>query len=212
MKSKPILAFFGAFNPPTVAHIVLAKLAMEKTGRGGVLFVPSQQRYIAFEQQKSFSFSDEERLHMLQLIAKENPWMRVTDWELRQERQPRTYETLCYLREEGYRPSLLLGSDKLPELECGWLHVPDIAREFGMVCLCRSGDDAVRLIRSDVYLSTLEEYIEVVQTPEDFQQVSSTAVRTLLQKMDQADAAAAEEALAGLVPLPLLNYLLKKAS
>ena len=40
------LAFFGAFNPPTAAHLDLAHFAMERTGARRVLFVPSGQRYI----------------------------------------------------------------------------------------------------------------------------------------------------------------------
>lgn len=34
------LAFFGAFNPPTVAHLELARFALEQTGRERAIFVP----------------------------------------------------------------------------------------------------------------------------------------------------------------------------
>ena len=43
---KRVLAFFGAFNPPTVAHVESARFAMERTGREGVVFVPSKSVYI----------------------------------------------------------------------------------------------------------------------------------------------------------------------
>ena len=43
---KKALAFFGAFNPPTLAHLDLARYAMEKTGRDTVVFVPSRSVYI----------------------------------------------------------------------------------------------------------------------------------------------------------------------
>ena len=33
----------------------------------------------------------------------------LTDLELLEATQPRTYDTLCRLREEGYEPALLLG-------------------------------------------------------------------------------------------------------
>ena len=39
---KRVLAFFGAFNPPTTAHLELADFARKATGREGVIFVPSQ--------------------------------------------------------------------------------------------------------------------------------------------------------------------------
>ena len=138
---KRVLAFFGDFNPPTVAHLDVARVAMEKTGREGVVYVPSKSVYIHDEQGKDFAYSDRQRLEMLHRAAANRPWMEVTDWEIRAEIQPRTYETLCHLRNEGYALSLLVGSDKLPELEHGWRHVAEIAREFGFVCASRGADE-----------------------------------------------------------------------
>ena len=180
MASKKILAFFGAFNPPTVAHLDLAKLALDRAGFEGVMFVPSKSAYIRGEQHKDYAYSDSERLEMLHAAAKLRPWMLVSDIELRSERQPRTYDTLCRLRELGYAPSLLLGSDKLPELEKGWLHVNEIAKEFGIVCLCRGDDEGERMIREDAFLLTLSPYIRVLKTPVNMHNVSSTAVRRQL--------------------------------
>ena len=171
------LAFFGAFNPPTKAHIMLAELARVKTGRDKVIFVPSKMLYIRDEQGKNLAYPDEQRLRMLRSIAKSRPWMEVYDGEIRQIKQPRTYETLCALREEGKVCSLLLGSDKLPELEHGWMYVRQIAEEFGIVCLKRNGDDIVRLISEDEYLSSLAPYITLIDSPDEMQFVSSSAVR-----------------------------------
>ncbi len=180
---SPDLAFFGAFNPPTVAHLDLAYFALRATGAGKVIFVPSRSVYIRRDQGKDFAYSDEDRLKMLRAAASSRPWMEVTDWELRQDHQPRTYETLCHLRQEGRTASLLLGSDKLPELEHGWLHVPDIAREFGIVCLKRGTDVCEEMIRSDPWLQKLAPYIRVLATPEETREVSSTAVRQRVREI-----------------------------
>ena len=171
------LAFFGAFNPPTVAHLNLAELALQKTGRARAVFVPSQSVYIREDQGKDFAYSDGRRLAMLRAAAESRPWMAVSDWEIRQPRQPRTYETLCHLREEGWQAALLLGSDKLPELEHGWRYVPEIAREFGIVCLARGGDDVEAMLKGSPFLWSLRAYIRVLETPGDMKHVSSTAVR-----------------------------------
>ena len=199
---RRVLAFFGAFNPPTVAHIDLARVAMDATGREGVLFVPSKSAYIRFEQGKDFAYGDAERLEMLRAAARDNPWMAVTDLELRAETQPRTYETLCRLREMGYDPALLLGSDKLPELETIWRHVEDIAREFGFVCLTRGGDACAEMIAGDAYLSRLSPYIEIVETPEALRNVSSTAVR-----QHMAQIRALQEEIERMVPQAVLPLL-----
>ncbi len=200
---KRVLAFFGAFNPPTIAHIEAARLAMEATGREGVVYVPSKAVYIRDEQEKDFAFSDWQRFEMLRRAAESRPWMVVTDWELRQEAQPRTYETLCHLRDEGYALALLIGSDKLPELEHGWKHVGDIAREFGFVCNGRGTDECEAMIREDPYLSTLSDYIQVVGASDRLRGVSSTGVRRRLSRIR-----ALKREVQALVPnevLPLLD-------
>lgn len=180
---KRVLAFLGAFNPPTVAHIELARFVMDETGFDGVVFVPSKSAYIREAQGKDFAYSDRQRLEMLRSAAKSRPWMSVSDWEVRAETQPRTYHTLCYLRDQGFAPTLLLGSDKLPELEHGWRHVEDIAGEFGFVCMTRGSDECARMIREDAYLKTLAPYIRVVETPEALRGVSSTEVRRRLSEI-----------------------------
>ena len=114
---KKALAFFGAFNPPTTAHLELARYALEQTGRETVVFVPSRSAYIREEQGKDYAYSDRARLAMLRAAREKRPWMAVTDYELTLDHQPRSYETLCRLKEEGYDAALLMGSDKLTELK-----------------------------------------------------------------------------------------------
>ena len=189
------LAFFGAFNPPTAAHLGLAEFALRQTGREQAVFVPSKSVYIRDEQGKDFAYSDAQRLRMLEKAAQTRPWMKVFDWEMRQPRQPRSYETLCHLREEGIQASLLFGSDKLPELERGWLHVREIAEEFGFVVLCRGADECQQMIEEDPYLNALSPHITVLDTPEETRNVSSTRVRMLVRELGE------------LVPGEILPYL-----
>ncbi len=174
------LAFFGAFNPPTLAHLTLAEYALMETGRQKVVFVPSKSAYIRGEQGKSFAFSDEERLSLLRLALSSRPWMEVWDGEIYAPAQPRTYHTLCRLRDAGIQASLLMGSDKLRELSTVWRHVEDICREFGIVCMERQGDDCKTIIGTDPYLSALSPCIRVIHTPKDTQYISSTQVRERL--------------------------------
>ncbi len=190
-----ILAFFGAFNPPTAAHLELARFALEKTGAEQVVFVPSRSAYIREEQGKDFAYTDEERLAMLRKAAETRPWMAVCDWETRQERQPKTYETLCHLRDAGCPARLMIGSDKLPELGRKWLYVREIVREFGIVCLARGGDACGQLIAGNPRLHALADGIEILETPEETRGVSSTEVRRLIR-----EARRIEKELEGLVP------------
>ena len=198
----PALAFFGAFNPPTAAHLELARFALEAAGREKAVFVPSRSDYIRNAQGKDFAYDGGQRLAMLRAAAETRPWMDVTDWELRQEDQPRTYRTLCHLREDGYDAALLMGSDKLPELEHGWLYVEEIAREFGIVCLTRGSDECGRMIRENPYLRSLAPYIRILETPEETRNVSSTQVRRLVREIREK-----QEALERIMPPEILPLL-----
>lgn len=200
---KKALAFFGAFNPPTLAHLNLAEYALGKTGRETVVFVPSRAVYIREEQGKDFAYPDQQRLAMLQAAAATRPWMTVTNWEMARTYQPRTYETLCHLKEEeGLEAALLMGSDKLAELEHGWLYVREIAEQFGIVCLTRGGDDCGQIIRESGFLRSLAPHILTLQTPEKMKQISSTHVRAII-----AGKLYAEKELAELVPTEILPLL-----
>ena len=199
---KKTLAFFGAFNPPTLAHLNLARFALERTGAEQVLFVPSKSVYIRDGQGKDFAYSDARRLEMLRAAARTRPWMAVTDWEIRQERQPRTYETLCSLRKAGTETALLLGSDKLAELEHGWLHVREIAEEFGIVCLARGGDDCERMIRESAFLQEIAPGVRVLETPAETRDISSTRVRALVRGLPET-----EKDIAEMVPAEIMAML-----
>ncbi len=196
------LAFFGAFNPPTLAHVELARRAMILSGRECVLFVPSKAAYITVNQGKDYAFTDEERLEMLCSVAKNRPWMRVCDWELKQLRQPRTYETLCYLRSAGTEASLLIGSDKLREMDEKWRYVEEMAREFGIVCMERGSDDGRQIVENSPRLKPLESHIEIVPGDESFKAISSTLVR---RKLNELRALRSE--LQGLVPEEIVDMI-----
>ncbi len=191
------LVFGGAFNPPTRAHIDLAEAALQQCGCDRVIFVPTKMRYIEEDQKKNFAFTDAERLAMLKSIAKNRSWMEVCDYELTAPQQPRTYETLCHLKEQGYECTLLFGSDKLPELEHGWKYVGEICRTFGIAVMERSGDDCRAVIDNDPYLSSLRPYIRIVTTPESYHGISSSTVRQLyssvLKNLEEIRALVPEE-------------------
>lgn len=196
---KNVLAFCGAFNPPTRAHIGLADFAFRAAGRDGVIFVPSRTDYIRNDQQKDGVFSGGIRLAMLRKLAETRPWMKVTDRELREPAQPRTYVTLCSLRADGYAPSLLLGSDKLPELS-GWKYMPELILEFGIVCLARGGDSCRAIIEADPFLKHLEDHFTLLDTPDDWKDISSSKVREALKNGQQ-------EELRRMVPDEILGML-----
>ena len=199
---KKILTFCGAFNPPTLAHIHLAKKAMDETGREGVVFVPSKMSYISEEQKKNYAYTDEQRLQMLQTISLHQSWMEVSDWEIRKEQQPRTYETLCCLRDQGMDPALLCGFDKLAEMEYAWKCVDRILTEFGIVCLERNGQDVEKFLRETPFFHPYLDRVRVVKTESVYQEISSSQAREILLQIRQL-----REALRSMVPEEIVELL-----
>ena len=176
------LLFGGAFNPPTKAHIDCARIAMQQSGYDHVVFVPSKEIYIRYDQKKDYVYSDEKRLAMLECIAEQEAWMCVSDYEITSDHQPRTYETLCALKPQGFDCALLFGSDKLQEFSSAWRYPEQIAQEFGIVCMSRNGLDTEKIIENDPLLVLLQQYITIVEIPDIYQNVSSSEVRKMLKE------------------------------
>lgn len=181
------LFFGGAFNPPTKAHIDLPDLARRQLGYDAVIYMPTKSVYIRDDQGKDFAFTEEERFSMLSRIAQDHPWMKVSSYEIHSSKQPRTYDSLCHLKKDYDRIQLLFGSDKLKELETGWLHVEEICHEFGVVCMARNHDDPEGIIARSPYLQSLRDCITIIHTPDEYQSVSSTMVRKMLRQRQEAE-------------------------
>lgn len=184
---QKVLAFFGAFNPPTKAHVDLAKLAMDQAHASAVIFIPSKASYITDAQQKSFAFSDAQRLDMLYSVYENNrDWMLFTDHEIKSNTQPRTYDTLCWLRDRnGFSPILLVGSDQLFAMQSGWKHVPEIAKEFGIICLSRYESQMSELLDSNAFYRAIAPYVQVVEAPEAYHWMSSTEARSEMRDIQR---------------------------
>jgi len=200
------LAFFGAFNPPTCAHLRLAEAAMRAAGALGVVFVPSKAAYITETQKKDFAYGDARRIRMLEAAAAARPWMRVSPVDILSPRQPYTYDSLCRLRQEGLIPSLLVGSDQLKAMEGSWRRPREIAAEFGIVCVLRGGDSRDGLLFSSAFLRGMERGLLFVDMPADVRHVSSSEIRRQLTR------GRTEEARRGVPPevYPLLFPLHEK--
>lgn len=183
-----VLVYGGAFNPPTIAHIESAAYALGKSGYDKVIFVPTKMTYIQKDQHKDYAFTDAERLAMLRKIADTHTWMQVSDYEINSEKQPRTLVTLKHLSESFDHCSLLFGSDKLKELETGWMRADLIAQEYGIWCMSRNGDQCEDIIHNDPYLSKLQKYIHIIHLPEKYQDISSSKVRKLLHEKNYEEA------------------------
>lgn len=194
MKRK-IIAFCGAFNPPTVAHLHAAQIAMSAVHADQLYWIPSKSRYISDVQKKDMAFTDEERYMQLQNMIHDEMGvpragcanMDVSRHELDSEKQPKTYQTLLEIQKEHPDAEifLLLGSDKLPELENGWAYIEDLLKKFKVIVLPRFHENAEQLISQNAFLNEHKNSFVTMKSGVKEQDLSSTKVRQTLRKMEQ---------------------------
>ena len=149
MKKKIIAVFGGSFNPPTIAHVELAKQILQITENiEKVIFVPVSTKY-----NKSGLAPDEERFNMLKTICDTQNGLEVSSIELDSSRQLYTIETLEKMQEQNpnYDIYFVLGTDNLKELET-WHTASKLLENFKIVVLERDNDNMEKIIEKNAFL------------------------------------------------------------
>lgn len=191
--SKKILVFCGAFNPPTVAHLHAAQLSLEAAQADALVWVPSKTDYVSGVQKKSILLDDALKLKALSsmLFCENGSWrpgcenQYVSRFKLDSPVQPKTIETLRHFQKKypNCRFILVMGSDKLPELENGWAEVDELLCSFGVITLQRGNDDVQSLILKNPFLSRYSDRICVISPGISEQILSATQVRKNIEEI-----------------------------
>lgn len=207
---KNKIAFYGAFNPPTWAHVHIAQAVQRQLSNTGnvveIVFVPSRADYILKEQHKNLAFESYDRAVMLMRLCGVMKNMRVSIVDIAADHQPRTYESLCMLRNRGENCSLLIGADQLLTFETGWKNPDKILEEFGLVCVSRGDVNAHEIIEKSPLLQAHIDNIAVVDVPEKIKDISSTKIREILMRKTIDEKAMKE--LETLMPPMLIGYVM----
>jgi nicotinate-nucleotide adenylyltransferase len=179
-----IALFGGSFNPPHVAHQLVALYVLETQPIDELWFVPTYAHPFG-KQLASF----EHRLAMCELAAAPlGPRARGSSAEAELAARPgfvtsRTIALVDYLAGQGYELRLVIGSDILGDA-AKWYRWNDIVARAPLIVVGRAGHDLPP---------------GSVATPITMPQISATQVRDLLAR-------GASE-VAGLVPREVLRYI-----
>lgn len=129
--------FGGSFNPPHVAHLIVAEIARDQFGLNEVWWIPN-----ATPPHKSNEnlASVEHRLAMTRRVVESNPTFRVCDIEVEREGVSYTVETLRALQEQSPDTSfaLIIGSDSLDHF-AEWHRPDEIAERVPLIVYKRPG-------------------------------------------------------------------------
>ena len=109
-----VAIFGGSFEPPHIGHEEIAKVAIESLGIDKLFVIPTFLNPF----KKTININSEIKLFWLQKVFKKYKKVEVLDYEIKQQKQVSTIQTVEYIIQK-YSPShiyLIIGADNLSSL------------------------------------------------------------------------------------------------
>ena len=136
--------FGGAFNPPTCAHLELAKKAKDEFGLDKLFFVPVGNLY-----QKNELADEKVRFEMLQILCKNSEGIEVSDLEMNLNRNLTAIEVFELIedkyKEEAQEIYFILGADNFSKIG-NWREADKLIKNYKYIILEREEIDLNKII------------------------------------------------------------------
>lgn len=130
-----IFFFGGSFDPPHKAHKLIYKYCLDLCDK--FIFIPANQSPI---KNKPSSIGSD-RFKMLELLidSKDSKKVSINDFELKNNRQSFTIDTISYLKNKfsGHSLYMVIGYDQYKNIE-KWKNYQKIISEVKIVCFMRN--------------------------------------------------------------------------
>lgn len=167
MDVKKIGLLGGTFNPPHLAHLIMANEVADKLGLDEVRFMPNA---VPPHKVKDGDATAAERLEMTRLAIADNPRFTLEPFEIERGGVSYTYETMMLLtaREPDVQFYFIIGGDSIDDLHT-WYHIDELVQLVHFVGVARPG-----------HLGTTTYPVELVEAP--LIDLSSTLIRKRLQQ------------------------------
>ena len=177
---KKIVVMGGSFNPPTLAHYMLMKYAIDAINAECGYFVPVSDAYLRRKMRHSHPpivLSSELRIKMLQAMCYEDNKMKVCDKEIGT-KEARTLPTLKSFKQEFPECELyfVMGDDKLELLS----HLTEKGKFFetsNVILYSRNQEGIEESLKNHRVLSEHIRNIVVLPQPEGVAGISSSLIR-----------------------------------
>ena len=169
------LGFFGgSFNPPTYAHINIAKMSIEKFNLDAVYFVPVGNLY-----NKPSLIDENNRYKMLELICDDK--IKVESIELGRKEPLNTLQAF-ELIEQKYKNTenyYIMGADNFEKLPT-WKNAKELIENYKYIIFERNGSNSKSLIDTQELLKQNRDNFNFLNV-EQYSNVSSGIIRNLIQ-------------------------------
>ncbi len=182
MEDKKIALYGGTFDPIHPGHVEVSEVAGEKLNVGRVVLIPAKKSPL---KPNSPMASDEDRLNMIKIAIARREKLEVSDYELKQEKQKYTIQTVRHFRKVfggSTRLFWLIGADSVRELT-RWYKIEELIDECELCTMYRGG------VKRPNYEGFVDEWgrgrVEkmernIIETPEI--DISSTEIREKISK------------------------------
>ena len=135
---KKIAIFGGTFDPIHIAHIALAKTALNELGLDKLIFMPNSVSPFKLDANIT---SSEHRCNMIELAIASDERLEMTRYEIEKQGISYTYETLNELTAiYDARLYFVLGFDSVVAVD-SWYRGENILEEFPLITAVRPGVD-----------------------------------------------------------------------
>ena len=193
---KKIAIFGGTFDPIHIAHITLAKTALNELGLDKLVFMPNSVSPFKLDAKIS---SAEHRCNMIELVIASDERLDMTRYEIEKKGISYTYDTLSELS-AIYDAHLyfVLGYDSVVAVD-SWYRGTDILSEFALITAVRPGIvDTWGTQKIAEYREVYDAAIHILHMPPI--DCSSSQIRALCKK---------SESITGLVDANVEEYIIK---
>lgn len=177
---KNVVIFGGTFNPLHKGHIEIISALSRLDGTDEVLLIPDK---IPPHKECEFLASDEDRLNMCKIAAKEFSNVSVSDIELKRTGKSYTIDTLKEIKHQNpdYNLSIAIGGDMLVSFD-KWKDYKDILSLCRIICLGRGGVDKAQFSEKVQYFKSIGGEILVLDN--EITEISSTLLRENMRDSD----------------------------
>lgn len=165
------IVYGGSFNPPTLAHLEIIDLLIERFKPENVIILPVGKKYVL----KTNLASDLDRLNMLKLMLKDKKVI-ISTLEMEDTKFKGTFYSLEELGKTYSDLYFVLGADNLCNLK-SWINYQGLMEKYNFIALSRDGLDCSNYIKNN-YCEYLKHFITV----EFNNPISSSMIRNSITK------------------------------
>ena len=181
-KMKRMGFFGGSFNPPTYAHINIAKASIEKLGLDKFFFVPVENLY-----NKPDLIDEVYRYDMLKIACKNENNIFVEDIELKKSRNLSAIEVFemienKYKKDNDIAIFFVMGADNFIKLP-NWKNAKELITKYQYIIFERNNSNLRSQIEENELLNKNKFNFHILKL-EDYSQISSGNIRTLIKNND----------------------------